>query len=108
MSVISDFLQKTKDDYDKFEADLAVLEKKAEEEGKKADAWNKEQLARLRTELAEARAEVDQFFDRVKHGGEEAATDIQDQVERHWEAMQVAVDAYRKHIESEDKDSGAT
>ena len=99
MSAYTEFLQNAKDDYDRVEADLEAYEKKVKEAGDRADSWTKDQVEKLKTDLADARETIAKLADRIDQEGDEAVTEAHDHAKRHWNALNAAVSAYRDHLE---------
>lgn len=104
MSKFAEFLDKAKADYDHVNDQIAAFEKKIKHDGEAADAWTKEQAAKLKADLAEAKDKVTSLANRISREGEEAADEAHDQARRHWDALHAAVSAYRDHL---DKTLGA-
>ncbi|MEM1432216.1 MAG: hypothetical protein AAGG09_22385 [Pseudomonadota bacterium] len=99
MSTFSEFLDKAKDDYDRVNADLKAFEKRVEDAGERADTWTKDQIAKLKGDLGEARDRVTTLAERIDSEGEAAVTEAHDHAKRHWDALHAAVSAYREHLE---------
>jgi len=98
MTSFSDFIQKAKDDYHRVEAELKASEKKIKDAGDAADKWTKDQAAKLKADLADAKQKVTDLAERIDREGEEAVTEAHDQAKRHWDALHAAVATYREHV----------
>ena len=98
MTSFSDFIQKAKDDYARVEAELKAAEQKIAVAGEAADNWTKDQAAKLKSDLADAKQRVTDLAERIDREGEEAVTEAHDQAKRHWDALHAAVATYRDHI----------
>ena len=99
MSAFSEFLQNAKEDYNRVDADLKAFEQRVRDAGDRADNWTKDQIAKLKADLADARDKVTSLAERVDREGEEAVNEAHESAKRHWNALHAAVSAYRDHLE---------
>lgn len=99
MTTFSEFVQKAKDDYAHVEDELKTFEKKVKDAGDATDAWTKEQVAKLQSDLQDAKDKVTALADRLHQEGDEAVGEAHDQAKSHWEALHAAVAAYREHLD---------
>lgn len=94
----SKFVEKAKAYIDTIGAELNELELKAKTAGKDADNWSAAQVDKLKRDWSQAKDEMDNIADRAKEEGEEAVREAKEKAERHYEALQAAVKAYRSHL----------
>ena len=95
----SKFVEKAKACIDDIGAELSELEQKAKAAGESADTWSQAQVEKLKEDWSQAKTEMEDIADRAKTEGEEAVRDAKEKAERHYEALQAAVKAYRDHLD---------
>lgn len=98
MSKTSEFVETAKHDLDKLGAELSEFETKVAAASSKADDWSKSQVAKLKTDLEQAKEHVSSLATRVQAESEEAVCEAKARAERHWQALHAAVKAYREHL----------
>ncbi len=99
MTTFSDFLDKANEDYNRVNAELKAFEQKVKDAGDRADSWTKDQVTKLKTDLAVAHDKVTNLAEQIDREGEEAVTEAHDHARRHWDALNAAVTAYRDHLD---------
>ncbi len=57
------------------------------------------QVEKLKEDWSQAKEDMEDIADRAKTEGEEAVQEAKDKAERHYEALQAAVKAYRDHLD---------
>lgn len=95
----SKFVEKAKACIDDIGAELSELEQKTRAAGERADMWSAKQVEKLKEDWSQARFEMEDIADRAKSEGDEAVRDAKEKAERHYEALQAAVKAYRDHLD---------
>ena len=95
----SKFVEKAKACIDDIGAELTELEQKARAAGDRADDWSAAQVEKLKEDWSRAKNDMEDIADRAKTEGEEAVQDAKEKAERHYEALQAAVKAYRDHLD---------
>ena len=95
----SKFVERAKACIDDLGAELSELERKAKAAGNEADDWSTDQVEKLKEDWAQAKEDMEQIADRAKTEGDEAVRDAKEKAERHYEALQAAVKAYRDHLD---------
>ncbi len=95
----SKFVEKAKACIDDIGAELGELEQKAKAAGDRADEWSQAQVEKLKEDWSQAKEDMENIADRAKTEGEEAVQDAKEKAERHYEALQAAVKAYRDHLD---------
>lgn len=95
----SKFVEKAKVYIDDIGAELSELEQKVKDAGDRADDWSAAQVEKLKEDWSQAKEDMDNIADRAKAEGEDAVREAKEKAERHYEALQAAVKAYRAHLE---------
>lgn len=99
MTKTTKFEEKAKAYIDEIGEELGELEQKAKHAGEDADEWSAAQVAKLKEDWAKARTEMEDIAQRAREEGEDSIRDAREKAERHWDALQAAVKAYRDHLE---------
>ena len=95
----SKFVEKAKACIDSIGLELGELEQKAKAAGDRADDWSAKQVEKLKEDWSQAKEDMENIADRARAEGEEAVQEAKDKAERHYEALQAAVKAYRDHLD---------
>ncbi|MBO9448213.1 hypothetical protein [Ruegeria sp. R14_0] len=95
----SKFVEKAKACIGDIGAELSELERKANAAGDRADDWSASQVEKLKEDWSQAKVDMEDIADRAKIEGEEAVREAKEKAERHYEALQAAVKAYRDHLD---------
>lgn len=99
MTETSKFVEKAKAYIDGIGAELDELEQKTKDAVDHADEWSAAQVEKLKEDLNQAKDDMEDIADRAKTEGEDAVREAKEKAERHYEALQAAVKAYRDHLE---------
>ncbi|WP_134643172.1 hypothetical protein [Pseudaestuariivita atlantica] len=99
MTETTKFVEKAKACIDELGDELSELERKAKAAGDRADAWSAAQVEKLKEDWHQAKDEMDDLADRAKTEGEDAVREAKEKADRHYEALQAAVKAYRDHLD---------
>lgn len=100
MNKNSTFVEKAKAHLEELGSELSDLEARVSDAGQKADAWTSDQADKLKKDWETARDEMTSIAERIETEGEEAVSDAKEKAERHWDALQAAVKAYRDHLDT--------
>ena len=92
------FVEEAKASLDVLDDELNELEGKVKAASEHADEWSTKQVHKLKKDLHQARTEMDGIAERIESEGEASVKQAKEQAERHWEALQAAVKAYRGHL----------
>ncbi|MEM9427566.1 MAG: hypothetical protein AAGA06_12790 [Pseudomonadota bacterium] len=95
----SKFVEKAEACIDSIGAELGELEQKANAAGDRADEWSTKQVEKLREDWSQAKEDMEDIADRARSEGDEAVREAKEIAERHYEALQAAVKAYRDHLD---------
>ena len=95
----SQFIENAKAHLEQLGDDLSDLESKVTKAGKEADEWSATQVNKLKKDWEEAKTEMKTIATRIESEGEASVEDAKAKAERHWDALQAAVKAYRDHLE---------
>ncbi|WP_152435201.1 hypothetical protein [Erythrobacter sp. THAF29] len=95
-----EFVERARSNLDQIDDELSALEARVKRCGEHADAWVARQAQKLRADVEAARAEVSAIASRVEGDVAMQFEDSKANAERHWEALQAAVIAYREHVGS--------
>jgi len=95
----SQFIENAKANLDKLGDELTDLETKVSDAGQQADEWSATQVNKLKKDWEEAKTEMKTIATRIESEGEASVEDAKAKAERHWDALQAAVKAYRGHLE---------
>ena len=93
------FVEKAKACIDSIGAELGELEVKAKAAGDRADDWSTSQVEKLKDDWSQAKEDMEGIVARAEAEGEDAVRDAKEKAERHYEALQAAVKAYRDHLD---------
>lgn len=95
----SQFIENAKAHLDQLGDELTDLETKVGEAGQRADEWSTKQVNKLKKDWEEAKTEMKTIATRIEYEGEASVEEAKEKAERHWDALQAAVKAYRGHLE---------
>ena len=95
-----EFVERAKCNLDQIDEELGALEARVKRCGEHANAWVTSQAQKLRADVETARAEVSAIASRVEGDVAVQLEDSKANAQRHWEALQAAVKAYREHVSS--------
>lgn len=95
----SKFVERAKACIDTIGAELGELELKAKAASSDADDWSATQVEKLKRDWTQAKDQMEQIADRANEEGEDAVREAKEKAQRHYEALQAAVKAYRNHLE---------
>ena len=99
MSNHDQIIAKAKDQLDKLGNELDELDHKVKSECQSANAWFGEQMIKLRSEWRDAQTNIERLQAEGRSQAETAYETAADEADRHWKALQAAVQTYRQQIE---------
>lgn len=82
----------------KLGSELTELEHRVAIADGRADDWSVRQVAKLKRDWEAARAEAETIAERYRTDEESSVIEAQKSAERHWEALQAAVNACHDHL----------
>ena len=107
MSAISGYIEDAKRKLDKLDAHLNDLENKAEKVSAKADDWYTKQMEDLRRDWHDARKKVKKMVDEEHSTMEGHLEQTKAEFQKHWDALETAVDSYRNQVDLAEKTTRA-
>ncbi|MEM7070097.1 MAG: hypothetical protein AAF478_14565 [Pseudomonadota bacterium] len=99
MTKTSEFIDNAKNHLDQLGQELTDLEGKVTKAGKNADEWSANQVNKLKQDWLQAKTNMDELADRIQSESEASVAEAKDKAQRHWDALQAAVQTYRNHVE---------
>ena len=100
MNTNTTFIEKAKAHLEQLGSELSDLEARVSDAGQKADEWTSSQADKLKKDWETARDEMTSIAERIETEGDDAVSDAREKAERHWDALQAAVKAYRDHLDT--------
>lgn len=99
MSNHEHFIAKAKDQIDKLGEELFELDQKVKTECRNANAWYGEQMDKLRSEWRDAQSKIERLAAVGQNEAQATYDNAVNEAERHWKALQAAVQTYRQQVE---------
>lgn len=103
MSAVGGYIEDAKQKLDQLDAHLNELYTKAQNVSTQADDWCTTQMETLRREWHDARDHVKKMADPEQDKIGEHLEQTKAQFQKHWDALETAVDAYRDKVDQAEK-----
>ncbi len=99
MTNTSQFIENAKAHLETLGAELSDLENKVVQAGQEMDEWSSNHVTKLKNDWEQAKSEMNALADRIESDGEASVEEAKAKAQHHWDALNAAVQTYRRHVE---------